>query len=1553
MDGSRFDDLTRALVTSRRGALRTIAAGLAAGLTWTRPAGAQTDDEEESVDREQLREEQEAEREAEQAAREAEREAEEAAREAEREAARAAREEQREQEEAEQAAEAAAREAEREAERAAGNAFQRAGRRCDRSQPCGSMAPCVNGICTPIACDVNGEIVAPGALNPENECQLCAPTVDSWTGWTGVVADGSSCTVASEDPCLSVSGACSAGECVAEPLPDGSPCGDEVICCRGRCCGQGECCSDGGACVPCGPHCDIEGVVYFPGPHPDHDCLECDPGTSERAWTPVDDDTACGTTAGRICCNGDCCAPDECCDPSGQCVDCGPHCRIGGQDLDPDDVNPDNECEICDPRENPSSWSPAEPGTRCGPLLGQRCCNGVCCPERHCCGNNGSCELCQCRIRGRRYDDGRANPANSCEYCNTGVNDRDWTPLSNQSICGENRDRVCCAGECCPAGECCTGGACGKCPCRIDGQMIPAGTVNSANRCLICDPVQNETAWTILDDGSSCGPNDDQVCCDGVCCAIGSCCTANGCQRCPCSIGGNPVPADTVNIDNPCLICDPARNRNGWSPREGDDIACGPDGEGECCEGECCPSDRCCTLGACGTCLCHIDGTNYAGGVTHPQNTCLYCDAREEELDWTARANNTACGVDRVCCGGACCEENQCCVLDACTSSCGCMIDGTPWGDQQRNPGNPCEICDPVLDPEGWSSLTTDNDPCGNAIDQVCCNGGCCPQGQCCDLQGRACVPCVCVIGDDEYISGAFNPENDCEYCNYAVDPIGWTLVQDDTPCGDEEGRICCRGTCCATGECCVEGACAACRCEIGQETWQAGVRNPANDCQECNPSETRTDWTTVGDGEPCGDVFGQICCNGACCESDECCVDGSCAQCDCRIDGEGYVEGEHPPDGNECLACVPSESITSFTPLDGEACGENGEGRCCNGSCCGAGECCKPDTQTCGECDCTIDGAGYNTGDLNPENGCEVCEPGLAEDAWSPVLRGACGEAGDRHCCDGVCCEPGECCSGNLVCEECACTIDETGYAAGAFNPGNVCQYCDPESSADAWSPYPGGRCGDDGSRACCDGECCDAGQCCDQETLFCGACACTIEEAGYNAGDPNPVNACEVCDPERSSETWSGESDIPCGENGDRWCCDGACCPDDQCCGPGTQTCGDCDCAIDGKGYPRGMLNPENACETCDPQRSEDAWSVVLLGPCGENDELECCDGVCCPAGQCCSLSLVCVECCSIDGEHYPDGAQNPESECQICDVATSRERWTLLDDETACGPNGDMICCAGICTDCECVQEEGLVAAASRIVCGPPCVIGGLEYQNGDPNPENACEVCDSAVSAETWTDAPFLTKCGGDGDRICCNGVCCPDGECCRPGFSSCSIEWCGIVDPCPYIDGPCGCTIEGQFYDHLDANPSNPCQRCDAYWSTTSWSASPNYFRCGALEDRFCCEGVCCETGSCCNQTGACQLGAPGCRGCVIGGRFFFDGIRNEADKCQICDVEQSTTSWSQAPNGLSCEMVVDDDGVFWGFRYCCEGVCCPSYADCCSFSNTCEPLPSSQCQWPN
>lgn len=100
--------------------------------------------------------------------------------------------------------------------------------------------------------------------------------------------------------------------------------------------------------------------------------------------------------------------------------------------------------------------------------------------------------------------------------------------------------------------------------CNIDGEQVPAGTVNAANACEQCTPATSTTAWTQRADGTPCSPG--QVCSAGVCSP-------------QCFIDGVLHAADALNPANACEMCVPATSTTQWTARAsvpllvgGDDI---------------------------------------------------------------------------------------------------------------------------------------------------------------------------------------------------------------------------------------------------------------------------------------------------------------------------------------------------------------------------------------------------------------------------------------------------------------------------------------------------------------------------------------------------------------------------------------------------------------------------------------------------------------------------------------------------------------------------------------------------------------------------------------------------------------------------------------------------------------------------------------------------------------------------------------------------------------------------------------------------------------------
>ncbi len=455
-----------------------------------------------------------------------------------------------------------------------------------------------------------------------------------------------------------------------DPLPNGELCGAGEVCCGGICCTATQCCGESGSCAECGPHCTIGNDTPAEGtPNPDGSCWVCAPTVDPFYWSPAPDDMRCGLDRSQFCCAGSC-----------QPEPCEPQCTIEGiPPVEADTVNIDNRCQICKPDQNTSAWTTLPNKASCGtnPAQGRVCCSGVCCDVLQCCDAEGQCSnKCDpfCTILDEEsgdpeeVPDGEPNPDNPCERCNIVANPNGWTKLEFPTPCGDaGQFRVCCVGICCAPGETCDSVtlSCvedcsvqdgnrgdGSCEpdaegCTIDGLVYPAGTVNPAQECQVCDPNANPTAWTARANDEICGPNGDHACCDGVCCTGSGCCVPGR---------GGQCSVEYCGFIDPCEGMDP--------------------------------------------CGCTIGGAFYENGALNPANECESCNVSASTSAWTPKAFG-GCGGEqyRYCAGGVCCDLGFC--PDYATNTCGdycddvCVIGGVLYFGLDRNPATPCQHCAP------------------------------------------------------------------------------------------------------------------------------------------------------------------------------------------------------------------------------------------------------------------------------------------------------------------------------------------------------------------------------------------------------------------------------------------------------------------------------------------------------------------------------------------------------------------------------------------------------------------------------------------------------------------------------------------------------------------------------------------------------------------------------------------------------------------------------------------------------------------------------------------
>ena len=348
--------------------------------------------------------------------------------------------------------------------------------------------------------------------------------------------------------------------------------------------------------------------------------------------------------------------------------------------------------------------------------------------------------------------------------------------------------------------------------------------------------------------------------------------------------------------------------------------------------------------------------------------------------------------------------------------------------------------------------------------------------------------------------------------------------------------------------------------------------------------------------------------------------------------------------------------------------------------------------------------------------------------------------------------------------------------------------------------------------SRQCCGNNILNTGEACDDGNLLDGDyCASNCSAITGYCGD-SIVQSNERCDPllhhccgptcqsilpaNTLCRNAYGDCDVP------EYCTGKSCdCPHDQyknssvICRPQN---GPCDAPETCSGnHPfcpsEDMMYPDSY--TCRPSK----------GPC---DIPENCDGI----HPYCPEDLLSQEICRTeisqcdvpeycDGYHTdcpPDNFKDHETPC-ITDAAQCKP--SLCNGITAsCDVQQILACTAGQSMPNEiwCVASYCDRVTCKDVVLPNACFIDGGCYSDGDLNPNNPCQICQSDLTSTAWTnmadETPCFTinpnsTCSAPTD-LCFSGICVdqylPSSQVCRPALSSCDIEeYCtGSSDSCP-------------------------------------------------------------------------------------------------------------------------------------------------------------------------
>ncbi len=1031
---------------------------------------------------------------------------------------------------------------------------------CDDGDACTSGDTCSMGACvgTPYTCN-------PGDCEESAACDgLGGCTVVDKPNGTACTADAEQCT----------KDVCAAGECTHPAKTDGTSCDDGNLCTRTDACDSGVCVGGNpvtctqtdpcqpGACDPATGTCTLGGKQEGDVCDDNNRCTQgetchlgaCTPATRTvcTALDPCHEVGTCNTSTGicsnppksdtSYCDDGDLCTRMDMC-RSGVCTGLDPvACPV------PDSCH---EPGVCNPASGVCSNPPKPDGSECNDNVlctrEDQCTAGVCAGQAYSCNDGLTCttDACDgvgcvntvkpnyCVAGGACRTPFKVNPTNPCQVCLPDVNPNDWSnnpgPCTDNDLCTKNDSCIDgqCQGEAFSCGDDieCTEDLCdgaGGCnnplkadSCRIDDICRVQNESNPANTCQRCWPSESQVQWSGRPEGDECN--------DGIACTTTDVCVSGTCTG---------------------------------TPYECDDLK---DCTGDACDGR----GGCLFTVLPGTCL--IDGLCLSDGDTNPANVCEGCVHDNAPETWSGVNDGMQCNEGDACtnpgkCMGGVCEEgtSKCddgisCTIDACTpeGACSntllagwCVIDAVCAQAGEMSSTNPCLVCDPSTNPNGWSPLSgtacSDSNEC--TLDDVCVEGTCtgtpmdcsdgfgctddtCQAGVClhavqagwCNIQGAGCFP-----------NGAINPDNLCQKCDISREYEIWS-PNDAGACDDRIActydDTCVEGTCqgtpysCSDALTCTQDACdglGGCThtpndgfCAIGESCWTAGDVNPVQPCLGCDPALDARDWSPrVGD-VPCDDgeacTRDDLCVLGACAGSSYSCDDGlgcTADQCDgtggcrnvisgawCIIDHTCY-EDQTPQPGNPCKGCIAAYQADTWSSLDGASCDDGSLATW--GDLCFGGEC---------------RGIPYS------------CDDSLActEDLYD-------GNGG---------------CSHTQIAG--TCLIDGACIADGAQDPANRCRKCDAVGAPHDWSANDGIPCDD--NQGCtrddvCSGKVCvgtpyscgDANDCTLDMCDGVGGCAnplrpdvCVIDDVCYMAGAPKPDATCEACVPDKNQFGWT----------------------------------------------------------------------------------------------------------------------------------------------------------------------------------------------------------------------------------------------------------------------------------------------------------------------------------------------------------------------------------------------------------------------------------------------
>lgn len=384
---------------------------------------------------------------------------------------------------------------------------------------------------------------------------------------------------------------------------------------------------------------------------------------------------------------------------------------------------------------------------------------------------------------------------------------------------------------------------------------------------------------------------------------------------------------------------------------------------------------------------------------------------------------------------------------------------------------------------------------------------------------------------------------------------------------------------------------------------------------------------------------------------------------------------------------------------------------------------------------------------------------------------------------------------------------------------------------------------------------------------------------------------------------------------------------------------------------------------------------------------DEGTCDDGIACTVDVCHPLDgcthAVAEATCFIDGACYAAGDKKPGDPCRECIPDVTTVAWsdgvgTACDDRDPC--TKDDQCNAGRCGGVPYVCDDGLgctsdacdgVGGCTASLRPGQCLIDNSCYANGQRESLASCRRCDSALAPTAWSSNDGALCNDG---QACTRGDTCVGTACVGSAYScddglACTDDVCLGDGTCGHAPSPGSCFIGGACYAPGAVKAGEPCLACRPELSTSTWSPIEGTVACN--DGNACTSNDTCSAGTCvgtpyvcndslactndsCNGDGSCTF-APNGSACVIGGTCVASGTTDPQNACRQCTPASSATSYSDKPQGTSCndgQGCTKDDkcnaGSCGGTAYTCnDNLACTS--DSCNGAGGCTFTATTGC----